>query len=247
VELELRRVQQIMGMPISLALRRGEEPLADEVFGWLRWVDATFSTYKSDSEISRLVRGELRPHHTHPLVREVLGQAAALAAPTKGYFDIHARGRLDPSGYVKGWAVQMASDLLLARGSYDHCINAGGDIRAHGRNAEGRPWRIAVQDPQDPAEIRWIIETEDLAVATSGTYARGGHVIDPHTGQAALALSSVTVVGQDLALADAYATAALAMGTDARHWLSVLEGYDAALIDAGGGTWSSIGWPCEDE
>src|SRR5882757_6689287 len=94
---DVRRVEHIMGMPITLALRGVHRELTDEAFGWLRWVDDTFSTYKMDSEISRLARGEVNPRHLHPLVREVLDRCAELAVPTRGYFDVYASGRLDPS------------------------------------------------------------------------------------------------------------------------------------------------------
>jgi len=251
---DLRRVEQVMGLPITIAVRSGEGQagLVDEVYGWLRWVDATFSTYKKDSDISRIERGELAAEKAHPMVRTVLRQAAALAQSTHGYFDLRAGGRLDPSGYVKGWAVQMASDLLLARGAYDHCVNAGGDIRACGTTAvpgtdRRRPWRIAIQDPWRQDLLRWVVSGDDLAVATSGTYARGAHVLDPHTGRPAADLASVTVVGPDLAPADAYATAALAMGERAYDWLAELDGFESAVIDARGRTWQSAGWPCHDE
>src|ERR1051325_643778 len=117
---DIRRVEQMMGLPVTIAVRSGEgrSALVDEVYGWLRWVDATFSTYKDDSDISRIGRGELTTDQAHPLARAVLRQAAELTEPTDGYFDLRAGGRLDPSGYVKGWAVQLASDLLLARGAY---------------------------------------------------------------------------------------------------------------------------------
>jgi thiamine biosynthesis lipoprotein len=246
---DIRRVEQVMGLPVTLALRESPNAgeLAEEVFGWLRWVDAVFSPFRRDSQISRIARGELAPADAHPLVAEVIEQAMALRDCTMGYFDPYAGGRLDPCGYVKGWAVQLASDLLLARGAYDHCVNAGGDIRACGVTASGRPWRIGIQDPWQAGGIRWVVEGDDLAVATSGTYARGGHVIDPFTGRAAAALASVTVIGPDLALADAYATAALAMGERARDWLSGLPGHSAAVIDARGATWRSADWPCHDE
>jgi thiamine biosynthesis lipoprotein len=252
---EIRRVEQVMGMPVTIAVRAGEgrDALVDEVYGWLRWVDARFSTYKPASDISRIARGEITAEAAHPLVRAVLRQAAELAEPTDGYFDLRAGGRLDPSGYVKGWAVQLASDLLLARGAYDHCVNAGGDIRACGTTAVPgsagmrRPWRIGIQDPWRQDVLRWVVAGDDLAVATSGTYARGSHVLDPHTGRPATELRSVTVIGPDLALADAYATAALAMGERAYAWLAGLAGFESAVIDARGRTWQSAGWPCHDE
>jgi thiamine biosynthesis lipoprotein len=76
-----------------------------------------------------------------------------------------------------------------------------------------------------------VLEAEDLAIATSGEYLRGQHVLDPHTGKPATGILSVTVTGPDLATADAYATAAFAMGERlAPHWLARLRGYESLII-----------------
>src|SRR2546421_969408 len=103
-------VEQIMGMPIVVDVRdddAGQEPLV-RMFDWLRWVDATFSTYREDSEISRIDRGELELSDAHEDVRLVLARCEELHRETDGFFDARASGRLDPSGYVKGWAVDRA-------------------------------------------------------------------------------------------------------------------------------------------
>ena len=79
-----------------------------------------------------------------------------------------------------------------------------------------------------------MLAVEDLAVATSGEYERGAHILDPHTGRPPSGLLSVTVVGPDLATADAYATAAFAMGADGPEWTATLDGYDALCITSDG-------------
>jgi thiamine biosynthesis lipoprotein len=218
--------------------------LTDDTFGWLRTVDARFSTYRSDSEVSRVDRGELAADDCGPDMRHVLDECARLWKFTNGFFDAYASGRFDPSGYVKGWSVQVASDRLVARGAANHCLNAGGDICARGRHASGRPWRIGVLHPERPADLAWTLELTDTAVATSGTYERGNHVVNPFTGAGATELRSVSVVGADLALADAYATAAMAMGRAGIDWLAALPGHRAAVITANGGTYRSPDLPC---
>ena len=75
-----------------------------------------------------------------------------------------------------------------------------------------------------------MVAVEDLAVGTSGGYERGAHIVDPHTGAPPTGLLSVTVVGPDLATADAYATTAFAMGADGPAWTASLAGYDAMCI-----------------
>jgi len=235
----LRRVEEVMGTAISLHIADPLpvpelERLADRVFDWFHEVDRRFSTYKADSEVNRLQRGELDAAAGSPDLRDVLDACAELWRATGGYFDVYATGRLDPSGYVKGWSVQVASDLLVAAGAGNHCINAGGDVRVRGRPAPGEEWRTGIRHPWEAQEVCWVLAGTDLAIATSGTYERGFHVIDPYRGEAAKELRSVTVTGPDLGLADAYATAALAMGLPGVDWLAGLDGYESAVVTEDG-------------
>ena len=214
---------RIMGMPIAVT---GVAPRsAAGVFAWLRRVDALFSTYRRESEISRLDRGELALADADPLVREVLEHCERLREETRGYFDARAGGRLDPSGLVKGWAVERAAALLDASGEQRFCISAGGDLVAR-----GGPWRVGVRHPRRRRRLAAALSVHDAAVATSGAYERGAHVIDPHTRRPARGAHSVTVVGPDLAAADAYATAAFAMGAAGPAWTAGLDGYEAMTV-----------------
>jgi len=232
------RVEHVMGMPVVVEARDGDVP--DEVFDWLRRVDETFSTYKDGSEISRLRRGELDEADASDDVRWVLRRCRELRDETAGYFDIDAVG-LDPSGYVKGWAVERAAAILDRAGSSDYAINAGGDVRTRGR------WRIGIQHPFESQAVAKVVEGDDLAIATSGAYERGEHVRDPHTGAAPAGILSVTVTGPDLATADAYATAAYAMGPRrAIDWTARLRGYEALTILADGRVLATPGFPSVD-
>jgi thiamine biosynthesis lipoprotein len=231
----LRRVEFIMGTAISLDLADDLPPdrldqLAEQVFGWLREVDQRFSTYQPDSEVCRFDRGEVQLCETSADLRATLDRCADLWGDTDGFFDAYATGRFDPSGYVKGWSAQVASDRLMAAGAPNHCLNAGGDVRVRGHCRTGEPWRVGIQDPWDNSRIAWVLGGTDLAVATSGGYERGDHVIDPRRGRPARGLRSVTVVGTDLGTADAYATAALAMGQAGVGWLGRLPGHEWAVV-----------------
>jgi thiamine biosynthesis lipoprotein len=144
---------------------------------------------------------------------------------------------------VKGWAIDIASELLTGAGLGNHCVNAGGDIVVRGSSGYDGPWRIAIAHPMVRDAMCAVVEITAGAVATSGIAERGAHVMNPHSGRAALDLASVTVIGTDLATTDAYATAALAMGFDAPNWLSSLEGYEALVVDAGGFVWQTPGCP----
>lgn len=222
-------VEHIMGMPVSLHIRQGSDDpanaaAAEEAFALLRQVDRRFSTYRDDSEISRINRGTLRLGDAHPQVRAVARLCALARRRTGGYFDARLPAgaavpgsgdgapppstgpRFDPSGLVKGWAVQRAAKLLSRRGVADFCLNAGGDIVL--RCAPGIPaWAVGVEDPADPSRLLGVLDVADGAVATSGTARRGTHIYDPHSGRAASGVSSVTVTGPDLTWADVYATA----------------------------------------
>jgi FAD:protein FMN transferase len=233
-----------MGTAVSLEIADPVPPGgADEVFAWLREVDDRFSTYKEDSEVRRLDAGTLSTVDCSADVRAVLAACAGLWRDTDGFFDAYATGALDPSGYVKGWSVEVASARLAAAGSPNHCLNAGGDIRLRGEPSPGRPWRVGIRHPFDASAICLVITGRDLAVATSGTYERGGHVVNPRTGKPASGLCAVTVTGPDLALADAYATAALAMGRTGIDWLARLDGYESAAVTDDGELFCSPGLP----
>jgi thiamine biosynthesis lipoprotein len=222
-----------MGMPILADVRDDVDyGDLDGMFDWLGWVDTTFSTYRSDSEVSRLSRGELTLNDAHPSVREILDRCEELRGMTDGYFDARARsdGSLDPSGLVKGWAVDRAAELLDDKGICNYAVSAGGDMVLRGGALPEPTWRVGIQHPLDRKEVAAVVEATDLAVATSGEYARGQHVIDPHTGQPPVGVLSVTIVGPELATADAFATAAFAMGSRGPHWTARLRGYDAMTI-----------------
>jgi thiamine biosynthesis lipoprotein len=243
----LRLAESVMGTRATVELHDpvpgGAQRLADEVFAWLHEVDRRFSTYRADSEVSRLDRGEIQLADCSADLRHVLECCADLWQATDGYFDAYATGRLDPSGYVKGWSVQVASERLSAAGAVNHLVDAGGDIQARGRPAPGEEWQIGVRHPWDTTSVCWVLTGTDIAVATSGTYERGPHIINPRTGMSAAALRSVTVVGRDLALADAYATTAVAMGLPGLTWLARLGDHEAGVVTEDGECYRSEGLP----
>ena len=242
----MRHVEQVMGTAVSIDLADQlpadtlRAMIADTV-AWLHEVDRRFSTYRDDSEVNRLQRGALSHRELSGDLRHVLEVCADLWQETDGYFDVYGGGRLDPSGYVKGWSVEVASARLAEQGSRHHCLNAGGDIRTRGRKADGEPWRVGVRHPWEADKLSWVLEVTDGAVATSGVYERGAHVWNPRRGAPARGLRSVTVAGPHLALADAYATTALAMGVPGLSWLAGLapRGYESAAVTDDGRAFTS--------
>lgn len=209
---------------------------------WLHWVDATFSPYREDSDVSRYGRGEVSLPECAPELADVLEQAAAVGELSDGYFTTTPGGRFDPSGLVKGWAVERAAAMLTEAGSPGHCVNGAGDVRCAGSRDPGEPWRIGIADPLRPGLLALVLAGHDFAVATSGLAERGQHIINPHTGEPATGYASITITGPSLTLADAYATAAFAMGGAARDWTESLDGYEAFAITPDGGTWHTTGF-----
>jgi thiamine biosynthesis lipoprotein len=222
-----------------------EDGALSEAVRWLHWVDATFSPYREDSDVSRYGRGSVTLAGCAPALAEVLAACAAVSELSGGYFTTTPGGRFDPSGYVKGWAVERAAAMLTAAGSAEHSVNGGGDVQCVGERAGGQPWRIGIAHPLRPGTLALVVTGRDFAVATSGVAERGAHIINPHTGQPAAGprnLASITVIGPGLAAADAYATAAFAMGPAARDWVESLPGFEAFAITSHGAAWQTTGF-----
>jgi thiamine biosynthesis lipoprotein len=239
-----------MGTVVSFDLRFDDESqrsamraAVGDAVTWLHRVDDVFSTYRPDSQISQLGRGELLLADCDGDVAEVLELCAQVGGESNGYFSSTYGGRLDPTGVVKGWAVQRASELLRAAGSDRHCVNGGGDMQVAGGPESGTAWQIGIAHPLHRDALASVVSIRDGAVATSGTAERGAHVFDPFTGRPVQLLASVTVVGADLIRTDAYATAALAMGGAARSWLECRVGYQAFAVAADGSGWWTSGYP----
>jgi thiamine biosynthesis lipoprotein len=241
----MRRVEACMGTVFTIDVRPpvvddcavagGIDSAIDEVVAWLHHVDATFSTYRPDSVISRLAAGQIEMDDCGSEVHQVLAACERYRIATGGYFDCRYAGSLDPSGYVKGWAIQRASELLERRGAANHCVNGGGDVQCVGAPEPGGRWTVGIVDPRDRAAVLATVAGERLAVATSGPAERGAHIVDPHTGTRPDTWSSVTVVGEQLTEVDVWATAAVALGPRAEEWLRD-QGMRALLVRPDGST-----------
>ncbi|MET8807782.1 FAD:protein FMN transferase [Streptomyces sp. NPDC004546] len=239
----VRHAEEVMGTVFSFDVRGGEpgavrEALAEAVAG-LHHADAVFSTYREDSEVSRLARGELTVAECAPEVAEVLDLAAEAERVSEGWFSTRYQGSLDPTGIVKGWAAERAARLLAGvAGVRGVSVNGGGDVQLLGTPEPGRPWRVGVADPLRPGGLAAVVSTAgvaELSVATSGTAERGAHIVDPRTGKSAVSdLVAVTVIGPRLTWIDCWATAAFAMGSRAGlAWLESLPDVEGLLITAG--------------
>ncbi|NUR73374.1 MAG: FAD:protein FMN transferase [Hamadaea sp.] len=246
-------VEQIMGLPISVNLRGpglttpAVETRVAAYFAELRRIDEIFSTYRPDSEISRWQRGELTLAAADPLLGHVLALCDRAFVRTSGFFDARSlpdplggATRTDPSGLVKGWAVERATRQLPV--GLGWCVNAGGDVLVTA--ADGQPaWRVGIEDPSRDGKILRAVTLRRGAVATSGTRHRGTHIVDPRTRRPPTGLRQVSVLGPELLWADVYATAAFARGGSALEWLAELDGYEGLVVSADGRISSTPGWP----
>jgi FAD:protein FMN transferase len=228
-------------MPITVAIVESEPPkttkrvaeLIAQVFDYFEYIDEKFSTFKPLSEISLINKGALSFDEASLDMRTVFALAEEIRQETNGYFSIVRDGKIDPLGLVKGWAISNATDMLRENGCDNFYVEAGGDFQAVGLNAEGTPWSVGIRNPFNVDQIVKVLAVSDRGVATSGTYIRGQHIVNPVTGGPTdPEILSITVIGPDVYDADCYATAAFAMGRDGIGFIEALEGFEGYMIDS---------------
>jgi len=225
-----RDVVQVMGLPVSVALRgrHAGDDLAQAA--WVRAqtelheADALFSRYRAGSWVSRHNAGAADLADAPQEVREVLALAEAARVASVGAFDVWRPGRdgrtvLDPDGVVKGWAVHRAARHLVALPGTDACLGGGGDVVCWTTEPEGEPWQVGIEHPHAPGSLVGRVPCRRGAVATSSAAHRGEHIVDARSGLPPTGVASVTVVAADLVAADVDATAAYALGPGAVAWL----------------------------
>ncbi len=227
----MKQTELIMGMPITVEIvgSNAAKHFA-AVFDYFREVDARFSTYKKESEISQINNGLPESEWSNEM-KSVLALCELTRMETKGYFNITHHGKRDPSGLVKGWAIAHAAEILLKAGLIDFYIEAGGDIQAHGKDAQQEPWTVGVRNPFSMTDIIKTIVITHEGVATSGTYVRGQHIYNPFHPESTIdRVKSLTVVGPNIYEADRFATAAFAMGEYGINFIESIAGLEAYMV-----------------
>jgi FAD:protein FMN transferase len=245
----VHHLEQVMGTIVVIDVYSAGAPDPEitgqlaEAVAVLHRADATFSTWQPGSPVSRLRRGEITMTQAPAEVAEVIRRCAAARDLSGGWFDPWAvPGGFDPSGYVKGWAAQNALAAFRASGVCGVMVNAAGDIASTGGPGDGRPFRVGIADPRSPLRLAEIVEL-DGGIATSGTYERGAHLIDPRSGRLAARAASASVTGPDLGLADALATALAVAGEPGLPLVEKLDGYEALIINPDGSRRSTTRFP----
>ena len=229
----MKDMRAIMGMPVTVDIVGAEIEELDYIFSYFSMVDERFSMYKLTSEMSMINRGEISPVEYSEDMREVLALCEETRTKSAGYFDIRTlEGALDPSGLVKGWAINNAAHLIRSSGFENFWVDAGGDVQTGGKNADDKEWSVGIRSPFNPGEVVKVLYPRGKGIATSGTYVRGQHIYNPLTGDSAPSeLVSLTIIGHDVYEADRFATAAFAMGIKGLRFIESLDGFEAYAID----------------
>jgi FAD:protein FMN transferase len=233
----LRDTRLLMGMPITVEIADHASPdLLEAAYAVFAEVEARFSTYRADSEISRINRGLLKIDEISDDMRDVFDLAERTRIETDGFFDARrSDGTIDPSGIVKSWAIARVARLIGQAGMRNYFVDAGGDIQTCGKNAEGDDWVVGIRNPFDHDQIVKAVVLKGEGIATSGTYVRGQHIYNPHRPDRPIDdIVSLTVIGRDVIEADRFATAAFAMGRDGIAFIEATPLCEGYLIDAAG-------------
>jgi thiamine biosynthesis lipoprotein len=232
----IQETRILMGMPITVAIADTAADKSDlaRIFSYFQGVDGQFSPFKDTSETSAMNRNSAKETLSSEM-NEILALAEKTKQETGGYFNVMTPdGKFNPVGIVKGWAIKKAADILRRAGFRNFYVDAGGDIETSGMNTRGEKWSVGIKNPFKQDEIVKTLFATNLGIATSGTYIRGDHIYDPHTGRPMDEIVSLTVVGPDVCEADRFATGAFAMGEKGIEFIekrAELEGY---MIDRNG-------------
>lgn len=227
----MRKVEQIMGMAVTIDIPDCDKPdIFKTVFAELRRIDNNYSNYKPESEISRFASGEITEAQISKELKQILVACRKAQKETDGYFSAWAGDTFDANGYIKGWAINQAGKVISKLGYKTFCVGAGGDILARGN----KTWKIGIQDPFDNQKVVKIVELKDQAIATSGSYERGLHIINPKTKKPSDYWASVSVIGPSIVQADILATAIFAKGKNAGQTIKLPKNYKLITVDKSG-------------
>lgn len=242
----MKQTRWLMGMPITVEIVDAPATAGafDDVYAYFTYIDQTFSPFKETSEVSRVNRGELALSDACDDMQVVLALAEQTKQETNGYFDVWHNGQFNPSGIVKGWAIDEAASMLYMRGFQNFYVDAGGDVQVYGRNAHDQLWKVGICNPFDLSQVVKVVTLSDRGIATSGSYMRGAHIYNPHQTDDPLDdVVSLTVIGPDVCEADRFATAAFAMGRDGIRFIEELKSFEGYMIDRRGQAIMTSGFP----
>lgn len=232
----MKETRILMDMPVTVEIVDKGVKAADidKIYQYFQHIDDTFSVFKTESEISRINRGEIKPSDYSEEMQTIFKLAEITKKETNGFFEIkRPDGSVDPSGLVKGWAIEQAAKQLSAQGWKNYYVDAGGDIQFSGLNSEKKKWQLGIRNPFKREEVVKIVEVSNQGVATSGTYIRGQHIYNPKKpGKKISDIISLTVIGPNIYEADRLATAAFSMGVEGIWMVEKWKKCEGYMIDA---------------
>jgi thiamine biosynthesis lipoprotein len=226
-----RHVFSTMGTTVSVTTDAPR--VIDEVERVFAHLDARFSLFRAESELSRVASGLVDLADTSEELRDLYGQSLVWRQRTGGAFTPHRPdGVIDLNGIVKAEAMRRAGVVLGSSGVPSWCLNVGGDVLSLGLSPDGWPWTIGIVDPADRAAMLCSLELRGSrrAVATSGGSERGEHIWLGGSHSAA-DFAQVTVVANDIITADVLATAIVAGGIPALNALASQWPIDVLAVD----------------
>lgn len=229
----MRKQAMIMGMPITINIvdRNAKEKDIEEIFSYFCHIDNIFSTYKQDSDITKINNKTISVNQAAEEVKYILALAKQTKQETQGYFDVYHNNTLDPSGIVKGFAIFQGAEKLRSKGYKNFFIEIAGDIEINGTNGKDEAWKVGIENPFNRKEIIQVLNLTNQGIATSGTYIRGNHIYNPKKNIPATDIASITIIGPNVYDADRFATAAFAMGKQGLPFIEQLSGFEAYMID----------------
>ena len=221
-----------MGMPSTIEVidKNVKEQDIEKVFSYFNKIDEKFSTYKNNSEISKINRNEIKKEKYSSEMKKILKLSEKTKQETNGYFDININGKLDPSGIVKGYAIYNGAKLLLKKGYKNFYVEIAGDIQVFGQNIDSKKWKIGIENPFKKGEIIKVVNLSNNGIATSGNYIRGKHINNPKKNIAADEIMSLSVIGPNVYEADRFVTAAFAMGLEGIKFIENLSNFEGYMV-----------------
>jgi len=241
----MKKTKLLWGMPITVEIVDEDvsKKDVDSVYEYFHYIDKVFSPYKKESEVTKINLHLISEKDYSDDIKTVLALCEDTKQKTNGHFDVYRYGKLDPSGFVKGWAINEAYKMLKKRGFKNFYIDAGGDIQVSGKNKEGHNWIIGIRNPFNRYENVKILKINEEGVATSGTYIRGQHIYNPFLPSQKLTdVVSFTVIGPNIYEADRFATAAFVMQEKGIYFIEKLKGFEGYMIDKFGISTSTSGF-----
>ncbi|MDN6968518.1 FAD:protein FMN transferase [Oenococcus sp. UCMA 17063] len=206
---------------------------AKKIHEWLVLVDHIFSPFKTDSELVLYNHRKIELINTNPFFQEVFALSVWAKEMTQGMFSANFAGEYNPTGVVKGWAIEKVEHVqlkpLLSDPNFVAVnLNGGGDMQFNTSSGSDWQWGIGIVSPFNNEKFISRFGMKNGAVATSGTSQRGEHLFNPSTGYAVSTESfniiSATVIDSKLTYADIWATAIATTTINDHNWLDYLSG-----------------------